>query len=315
MALVQVESPGRDGAEPGVNAAASDTTGTTPRWQVVVASFAALILVWLLSVFVNARFRPTTLVIPAGISLFGMLFAVAQGVERLLEPVSSFFFSTKRHSQQRNANVACAVNLEGTSDEALPATLTDLVEAWRAADDLQGKAKDQPAGRGALRRNAAADGVATAHERLKKAVEAAVDAGGRDAGTMRQALADVLKVSPDEAPSVCRRAAVKLAAAAQAELDQRRADKVVAYWALATGIGLLLSATLGLYLMHVIGLQSDGLSADGTWAGTLNAAGIRHALDILVTGLAIGGGTKPLHDLISNLQAAKDNRKNPSQTR
>ena len=67
--------------------------------------------------------------------------------------------------------------------------------------------------------------------------------------------------------------------------------------------------------MHVIGLQSDGLSADGTWAGTLNAAGIRHALDILVTGLAIGGGTKPLHDLISNLQAAKDNRKNPSQTR
>ena len=61
--------------------------------------------------FVNARFRPTTLVIPAGISLFGMLFAVAQGVERLLEPVSSFFFSTKRHSQQRNANVACAVNL------------------------------------------------------------------------------------------------------------------------------------------------------------------------------------------------------------
>src|SRR5205823_240423 len=89
--------------------------------------------------------------------------------------------------QQRNANVACAVNLEGTSDEALPATLTDLVEAWRAADDLQGKAKDQPAGRGALRRNAAADGVATAHERLKKAVEAAVDAGGRDAGAVPHA--------------------------------------------------------------------------------------------------------------------------------
>jgi hypothetical protein len=314
MALVQVESPGRDGTEPGVNAAAADTTGTTPRWQVAVASFAALILVWLLSVFINATFRPRTLVIPAGISLFAMFFAVTQGVERLLEPISSFFFSTKRQTQQRNVNMACALNLDGTSDESLPAMLTDLVEAWRAAEDLQGKAKGQPAARGVLRRNAAADRVAAAHERLKQAVEAAVDAGGRDAGIMRQALADVLKVSPDEAPAVCRKAALKLAAGAQAELDQRRADKAVAYWALATSVGLLLSATLGLYLMHVVGLQGDGLAADGTWSGTMNAAGVRHSLDILVTGLAVGGGTKPLHDLISNLQAAKDNRKNPSQT-
>ena len=37
-------------------------------------------------------------------------------------------------------------------------------------------------------------------------------------------------------------------------------------------------------------------------------------LDILVPGLAIGGGTDPLHDLISNLQAAKDNKKDPSPT-
>jgi hypothetical protein len=45
-----------------------------------------------------------------------------------------------------------------------------------------------------------------------------------------------------------------------------------------------------------------------------SAAGIRHIIDLLVTGLAIGGGTKPLHDLISNLQAAKISKKDPSQT-
>ena len=36
-------------------------------------------------------------------------------------------------------------------------------------------------------------------------------------------------------------------------------------------------------------------------------------IDLLVTGLAIGGGTKPLHDLVSNLQAAKVRKKDPSQ--
>lgn len=35
-------------------------------------------------------------------------------------------------------------------------------------------------------------------------------------------------------------------------------------------------------------------------------------LDLLLTGLAIGGRSKPLHDLISNLQAAKDSRQDPN---
>jgi hypothetical protein len=36
-------------------------------------------------------------------------------------------------------------------------------------------------------------------------------------------------------------------------------------------------------------------------------------LDIVVTGLAIGGGTKPLHDLISNMSNGKT-AKDPPQT-
>jgi hypothetical protein len=73
-----------------------------------------------------------------------------------------------------------------------------------------------------------------------------------------------------------------------------------------------LSATLGLYLLHVVGLRGDWLAANGTWAaGILSASGIRHMLDLLVTGLAIGGGTKPLHDPISKLQAAKASKKDP----
>jgi hypothetical protein len=67
-----------------------------------VISFAAIIAVWLLSIAINATFRPAALVIPAGIGLFAMLYAVTQGLERLLEPVSAFFFSTKQCSENRN---------------------------------------------------------------------------------------------------------------------------------------------------------------------------------------------------------------------
>ena len=69
-------------------------------------------------------------------------------------------------------------------------------------------------------------------------------------------LAEVLHVPESEAMAVAKNTALDLAAAAQAELDQRRADKAVAYWALATALGLLASATLGLYLLHVVGLQA-----------------------------------------------------------
>src|SRR6266542_2854376 len=281
MALVQVRTPDREGTQPGLTAAAAETNGTTPRWQVVAASFAAIIAVWLLSIAINASFKPTALVIPAGISLFAMLYAVTQGLERLLEPVSSFFFSTTQHTENRNATLAAAVNLQTATDGELPTKLSELAKAARAAQDLQG---EEPA--------------------------------RQDPERVVKTLANVLQVPESEAPAVTRKAAVDLAAAAQAELDQRRADKAIAYWALASVLGLLVSGTLGLYLLHIVGLRGDGLATDGSWAGgLLSAAGIRHMLDLLVTGLAIGGGTKPLHDLISNLQAAKDNKKDPSQTR
>jgi hypothetical protein len=318
MALVQVRTPGRAGTQSDVTAAAAETSGTTPRWQVVTGSLAAIIVVWLLSIAINASFKPTALVIPTGISLFAMLYAVTQGLERLLEPVSAFFFSTKQHAENRNATMAAAVNLQTATDDELPTKLSELAKAARAAQELQGEkpARQQSATSAWLRRNLATEGVTAARVRVTEAVLPALEADGRDPERVVKTLADVLQVPESEAAAVTKKAAVDLAAAAQAELDQRRADKAVAYWALASVLGLLVSATLGLYLLHVVGLRGDGMAADGTWAGgILSAAGIRHMLDILVTGLAIGGGSKPLHDLIGNLQAAKDNKKDPSQTR
>src|SRR5438477_102182 len=37
-------------------------------------------------------------------------------------------------------------------------------------------------------------------------------------------------------------------------------------------------------------------------------------VDMAVTGIAIGSGTKPLHDLISNLQKSKEKKEDPKET-
>ena len=245
-----------------------------------------------------------------------MLYAVTRGLERLLEPVSSFFFSTKAHTENRNATLAAAVNLQSTADEDLPAKLQELAKAAKVTQALQGTpAPSQPATTGRLHRNLASEGVATARAQVANTILPALEAAGPDPQRMVGKLAETLHTTESEAPAIAKKVAVDLAAAAQAELDQRRADKAVAYWALATVLGLLLSATLGIYLLHIVGLRSDGLVKNGIWAaGLLGAAGIRHMIDLLVTGLAIGGGTKPVHDLISNLQAAKTSKKDPSQT-
>src|SRR5215469_11387922 len=76
MALVQVQTSGGEGVQPGVSAAAAQTSGTTPRWQVVAASFAAISAAWLVGIVINAAFKPIALAIPAGIGLFAMLYAV-----------------------------------------------------------------------------------------------------------------------------------------------------------------------------------------------------------------------------------------------
>jgi hypothetical protein len=69
-----------------------------------------------------------------------------------------------------------------------------------------------------------------------------------------------------------------------------RANSTVTMWGLASFVGCLLSGWLGLSLLHTVGVQAPP------------------ALDVVVTGLALGAGTKPLHDVIGNLAASKEKK-------
>jgi hypothetical protein len=98
-----------------------------------------------------------------------------------------------------------------------------------------------------------------------------------------------------------RHPAVSLAdvAAAKAKMERARANRTVVVWGLATGLATLISAWGGFYLLHM-------LSASPDWDL------VPRWVDALVTGLVVGSGTKPLHDVLSKVQKSKESAEDPA---
>jgi hypothetical protein len=98
-----------------------------------------------------------------------------------------------------------------------------------------------------------------------------------------------------------RHPAVSLAqvAAAKARMDRARANRTVIVWGLATGFATVLSAWGGFYLLHM-------LSANPNWDM------VPGWVDALITGLVVGSGTKPLHDVINRVQQTKEKAEDPT---
>jgi hypothetical protein len=83
--------------------------------------------------------------------------------------------------------------------------------------------------------------------------------------------------------------AMKAAADAKAKLDGRQQNRTVLFWAIATVFGIAASAALRLYLLKTVGIKAD-----------------LRLVEVLATGLVIGAGTKPLHDLVTTISEKKD---------
>jgi hypothetical protein len=88
--------------------------------------------------------------------------------------------------------------------------------------------------------------------------------------------------------------ASKQTAVWQEVIDQIRRNATT-LWAVAAMIGMIVSGWIGLGLLEAV-----------------NAPDVSREVDIVVTGLILGAGTKPLHDLIENIQASKEKKKNPN---
>jgi hypothetical protein len=83
-------------------------------------------------------------------------------------------------------------------------------------------------------------------------------------------------------------------AVAKAKLDRALANRTVLLWGVATALAAVVSSASGFYLLHMIAAQDWVTSIPG-WA------------DAVVTGLVVGTGTKPLHDLITRANSGRDN--------
>jgi hypothetical protein len=78
----------------------------------------------------------------------------------------------------------------------------------------------------------------------------------------------------------------KDAAVAQANVDALRTKRTIIFWAIASVCGLGISGGFGLFLLQ-----------------SITKSHVNTLLDLAVTGLTIGAGTKPVHDLITSIQS------------
>ena len=92
----------------------------------------------------------------------------------------------------------------------------------------------------------------------------------------------------------------QLAAEVQKELGKTRADRAILMWAIASVVAMLGSAALGVFLLRSVVVQPAGKDPN-------------RFLDLLVTGLVVGAGTKPLHDLTSRIQVSRDKAQDPAE--
>jgi hypothetical protein len=81
------------------------------------------------------------------------------------------------------------------------------------------------------------------------------------------------------------------------QVEKCRRLTAVVTWGVATGLGFLLCAQLNITLLQAV--RANGSGQPPFWA------------DLLVTGLVVGAGTKPLHDLVCSIEHSKQARQNP----
>lgn len=80
---------------------------------------------------------------------------------------------------------------------------------------------------------------------------------------------------------------------ANARLEKKRTERKLIFFLIASVASCLLAGFLGLGLLEAMSTQQ--------------LKGYLGAIDVAITGLVIGAGTKPLHDLIARLEKSKEN--------
>jgi hypothetical protein len=110
-----------------------------------------------------------------------------------------------------------------------------------------------------------------------------------DASKTAQEKVDEAAKAPTDDKTKAAKAAADVAAAKKVVAEISKSWRKVAFWAVATVVGIAASATMKLYLLTTVGVASPS-----------------RGMEVLATGLIIGGGTQSLHALTELISAKKD---------
>ena len=73
---------------------------------------------------------------------------------------------------------------------------------------------------------------------------------------------------------------------------KKKDERAIVYWAIATSLAFTGPALFGIFFLQVVSIAG---------------AAPNRFLDMLLTALIVGAGTKPVHDAIAGIQASKEN--------
>jgi hypothetical protein len=142
--------------------------------------------------------------------------------------------------------------------------------------------------------------------RLKR--EAAAAAKSKHDAAVKAAAADQTKAAAADALKEQLTRAKQAELNALATLRKVRSERGLILWAVATSFALLITAAFGFGLIAAIATPATPATPGGAaLPGGFPDKDWLHALDVVLTGVAIGAGTKPLHDLITRVEKAKEN--------
>jgi len=97
------------------------------------------------------------------------------------------------------------------------------------------------------------------------------------------------------------------AAVAQTAHHRSQSARAVLMWATASVLAMLVCASLGIFLLRSV--ETPGPAKTTASPAPAPAKDPNRVLDLLVTGLVVGAGTKPLHDLITQIQTSSGSSK------
>jgi len=102
--------------------------------------------------------------------------------------------------------------------------------------------------------------------------------------------------------------AQRKAALAQAAFHRSQGARAVMMWAAASVLAMAVCALLGIFLLHSVETPRPATAGAAASApGPVQDPD--RPLDLLVTGIVVGAGTKPLHDLITQIQTSSGSSK------